>query len=110
MLIPIVLPLFEQAINRYLSCDPEIRTRLQPLSKRVLRIDVTTINCTAFLIIHNEKIQLRPHIGSPIDAVITGSPFALMNAGIQSWQGKVTPPRDIEMSGDLHFIQTITDI
>jgi len=110
MIIPIFLPLLETAINKYLSLDAEMQARLQKISGKIVRVEISLLELKFFLMINDRKIKVRDHCDDPIDASLKGSPFAFFETWTNNFQGKPIISKDLEITGNLQLIQTINEI
>jgi len=96
----------EEAINQYISMDPEAAKQLEKLHGRVIALEIVGPGIQLFLIPGPARLQvLRRYEGEP-DCLLRGSPMALTRLGISDDKGVDKLFVDqIQITGDIELGQ-----
>ena len=68
---------FEQALNHYISLDPEGAQRLLPMQGRVICIELAGFGSRVYLVPGRQGIQVYGDYAAEPDCILRGSPVAL---------------------------------
>ncbi len=90
----------ETAINRYLALDPEVLDKLAQFDGKVIKLEITGINKTLYLLPGHTGIQVLSEYSGNIDTVLRGSPAALFKMNWVSNTASMLLQGEIEISGD----------
>lgn len=93
----------EAAVNGYLSLDPELPARLGEFEDKVLCLEFRGTGLKLYLRAQQGRIRLSVDIEGHVDAVISGSPVAMLKLGIQRDAAPLLFAREVEISGDTRF-------
>jgi ubiquinone biosynthesis protein UbiJ len=93
----------EAAINGYLSLDPELPAKLGEFENKTLCLEFSGTGLKLFLRLQQDHIQLASEIDGQADAVISGSPLAMLKLGLQKDAAPLLFAREVEISGDTRF-------
>jgi ubiquinone biosynthesis protein UbiJ len=93
----------EAAINGYLSLDPELPAKLGAFDGKVLCLEFKGTGLKLYMRVQQDRIRLASAIEGQADAVISGSPAAMLKLGIQQDAAPLLFARDVEISGDTRF-------
>lgn len=92
--------ILEAAINKYLALDPEAVDSLAEFSGKVIKMKITGINKSLYLLPDGKGIQVRLDYDGDVDTTLTGSPFALFKMGLASNVTDLLLKGEIEVRGD----------
>jgi len=92
--------IIETVINRYLALDPEMLDKLAQFDGKVIKLEMTGINKSFYMLPSDRGIQvLTEYDGSP-DTVLRGSPVSLFKMGLVSNTASMLLKGEVEISGD----------
>ena len=93
----------EAAINGYLALDPELPAKLDAYEGKVLGLEFRGTGLKLYLLVQQGRIRLAADIEGQADAVISGSPAAMLKLGVQQDAAPLLFAREVEISGDTRF-------
>jgi ubiquinone biosynthesis accessory factor UbiJ len=93
----------ESAINAYLSLDPELPPKLDAFDGKVLGLDFRGTGLKLYLRLQQGRVQLAADVEGQADAVISGTPAAMLKLGLREDAAPLLFAREVEISGDTHF-------
>jgi ubiquinone biosynthesis protein UbiJ len=96
----LVLAGLEVSLNRYLALDPEILSRLEGLTGKVIDVELRGLGVTLHMAPHSGGIQLLRDYTGNADAVISGTPLSLARVGLGEERGLVFAG-EVEIRGDV---------
>ncbi|MFT3741982.1 MAG: SCP2 sterol-binding domain-containing protein [Gammaproteobacteria bacterium] len=99
-----------QALQRYLQLDPEILTRIAPLSGKVIQVEMTQPTLTCYLMPHAQGITLSDQPSGEIDASIQGSAWQLFRANTADAANRAHATRNLNLTGDILLAQQLSQI
>lgn len=102
---PLLLHLFEQALNRVLQLDPAIEQLLAPLAGNVIALHITSLNHTLYFCPGNEQLQLLDHYPDTPNATISGSLMALGLMGLSATPMRRLFSGEVRIEGDSQVAQ-----
>jgi len=105
-----LIPLFENALSRYLALDPETLKRLATLSGKVIKIELTNWNTALYFFPHATGIAIKTHHSGKTDAEIKGTLFELARIRLADEKTAATLAKKLEITGDIHLAQTFNHI
>ncbi|VAW53703.1 Protein YigP (COG3165) clustered with ubiquinone biosynthetic genes [hydrothermal vent metagenome] len=92
--------IFETVINRYLALDPEMLGKLQAFDGKVIKIEVTVINKTLYMLPDETGIQILTEFEGEADTTLRGSPLSLFKLGLVSNTANLLLKGEVEIMGD----------
>lgn len=93
----------QAAINGYLSLDPELPARLAEFEGKVLCLAFRGTGLKLYLSVQQAGISLLADHTDQADAVISGSPVAMLRLGVQRDVAPLLFAREVDISGDARF-------
>lgn len=90
----------ENAINQYLSMDPEGLSRFADMEGRVIAIDITGINQSLYLFPGADGIMVLSEFDGEPDTSISGTPMALARLGMTDDAAGVLFSGEVKITGD----------
>ena len=92
--------ILESVINRYLALDPEMLDKLGQFNGKVIKLEMTGINKTLYMLPNDSGIQVLTEHQGPADTVLQGSPVSLFKMGLVSNAAELLLKGEIEITGD----------
>jgi len=92
--------ILETAINRYLALDPEMLDKLGQFNDKVIKLEMTGINKTLYMLPNDSGIQILTEYDGSADTVLRGSPVSLFKMGLVSNAANLLLKGEIEITGD----------
>ena len=92
--------ILEAAINRYLVLDPEMLDKLGQFNGKVIKLEMTGINKTFYMLPNDRGIQILNEYDGSVDTVLRGSPVSLFKMGLVSNAANLLLKGEIEITGD----------
>jgi ubiquinone biosynthesis protein UbiJ len=92
--------ILESVINRYLALDPEMLDKLARFNGKVIKLEMTGINKTLYMLPNDRGIQVLTEHEGPADTVLRGSPASLFKMGLVSNAAELLLKGEIEITGD----------
>ena len=92
--------ILESVINRYLALDPEMLGKLAEFSGKVIKLEMTGINKTLYMLPNESGIQVLAEYDGDADTVLRGTPISLFKMGLVSNAANLLLKGEIEISGD----------
>jgi ubiquinone biosynthesis accessory factor UbiJ len=92
--------ILESVINRYLALDPEMLGKLAEFSGKVIKLEMTGINKTLYMLPNEAGIQVLAEYDGDADTVLRGTPISLFKMGLVSNAANLLLKGEIEISGD----------
>ena len=92
--------ILESVINRYLALDPEMLGKLGQFNGKVIKLEMTGINKTLYMLPNDRGIQILTEHDGPADTVLRGSPVSLFKMGLVSNAAELLLKGEIEITGD----------
>ena len=93
--------LLETVINRYLALDPEALHKLAAFKGRVIKLEITGINKSLYMLPDDDGISIRLDMDDvEPDTVLRGSPASLFRIGLASSVSNMLLRGEVEISGD----------
>ncbi len=97
----IAIASLETLLNTYLGMDPLTIEKCRDLTGKVVKIELSGLGLTLFVIPKGDGVQLLQHYAGIPDAVITGSPFTLFKASLTDTKAM----QDLNITGDVELGQ-----
>lgn len=102
-----VLTLLEKAINRYITLDPCVKEKLQPLVNKTLGITIEGLSFTAYISFYPDNLFMSRYCQGEPNLMISGPPFALL-ALLQSEHPQTQLHQaKIKITGDVMLAQKV---
>ncbi len=95
--------IFETVINRYLALDPEMLGKLALFDGKVIKLEMTGINKSFYILPNVQGIQALAEYDDTPDTVLSGTPLALFKMGLVSNTASMLLKGEIEISGDIRL-------
>ena len=92
--------ILEAAINRYLALDPEMLDKLAQFNGKVIKLEMTGINKTLYMLPNDSGIQVLNEYDGSVDTVLRGTPVSLFKMGLVSNAANLLLKGEIEITGD----------
>lgn len=92
--------ILETAINRYLALDPEMLGKLAQFNGKVIKLEMTGINKTLYMLPNESGIQVLTEFEGPVDTVLRGTPISLFKMGLVSNAASLLLKGEVEITGD----------
>ena len=92
--------IIETVINRYLALDPEMLDKLAQFDGKVIKLEITGINKTLYMLPNERGIQVLADYEGPVDTVLRGTPLSLFKMGLVSNAAEMLLKSEIEITGD----------
>jgi ubiquinone biosynthesis protein UbiJ len=111
-----LLQLAEALINHALELDPEFLESLEPLSGKLVSVELSGVDLTVFISLDVEGVTLyRRHEaeeileGRPADIGFQGAPAALLRMVAAMRRGDAGFGNEVRMSGDLAALESLRE-
>jgi len=92
--------ILESVINRYLALDPEMLVNLAEFNGKVIKLEMTGINKTLYMLPGASGIQVLAEYEGAVDTVLRGTPISMFKMGVVSNAANLLLKGEIEISGD----------
>jgi ubiquinone biosynthesis protein UbiJ len=92
--------ILESVINRYLALDPETLDKLAEFDGKVIKLEMTGINKTLYMLPNEGGIQVLAEYDGDADTVLRGTPISLFKMGLVSNAANLLLKGEVEISGD----------
>ena len=92
--------ILESVINRYLALDPEMLGKLAEFGGKVIKLEMTGINKTLYMLPNEGGVQVLAEYDGDADTVLRGTPISLFKMGLVSNAANLLLKGEIEISGD----------
>ena len=92
--------ILESVINRYLALDPEMLDKLAQFDGKVIKLELTGINKTLYMLPNDRGIQVLTEYEGSADTVLRGTPISLFKMGLVSNAANLLLKGEIEITGD----------
>lgn len=92
--------ILESVINRYLALDPEMLGNLAEFNGKVIKLEMTGINKTLYMLPNDSGIQVLAEYEGAVDTVLRGTPISMFKMGLVSNAANLLLKGEIEISGD----------
>jgi ubiquinone biosynthesis protein UbiJ len=92
--------ILESVINRYLALDPEMLDKLAAFNGKVIKLEVTGIDKTLYMLPYDRGMQMLTEYEGAADTVLRGTPLSLFKMGLVSNAANLLLKGEIEISGD----------
>jgi ubiquinone biosynthesis protein UbiJ len=92
--------IIESIINRYLALDPEMLDKLAAFDGKVIKLEMTGIDKTLYMLPNDHGIQVLTEYDGAADTVLRGTPLSLFKMGLVSNAANLLLKGEIEISGD----------
>lgn len=100
----------ENALDRYLSLDPDVAARLAPLNGKVLEVELRGIDLHFYLLPAGHSIQVQGHYEGKPDACLRGAPLSLARLALSEQGRRTLFSGAVQLEGDTEFGQQLQDI
>ncbi|HEY9032181.1 MAG TPA: SCP2 sterol-binding domain-containing protein [Kangiella sp.] len=102
MILPLFAPAIEILINQAIKLDPDAQSRLQSLDNKIIKVILTDLNSSFFIVIEDSLILVKPDINKQPNAELSGSSSSFFNLAV-SEKGS-----DSIFKGEVHFAGDIS--
>ena len=92
--------ILEAVINRYLALDPEMLDKLAQFNGKVIKLEITGINKTLYMLPNHRGIHILTEYDGSADTVLRGTPVSLFKMGLVSNAANLLLKGEIEITGD----------
>ncbi|MEQ1529083.1 MAG: SCP2 sterol-binding domain-containing protein [Methylococcales bacterium] len=99
---PLLIAVFEAALNKYLSLDADAGYFLAPLAGKVIAVTVQPFAETVYLCPGKDGIQVLDVYPQPADTTLTGSLFALGLMSLSATPMRAIFSGEVSIEGDMH--------
>ncbi|ACV27669.1 ubiquinone biosynthesis accessory factor UbiJ [Kangiella koreensis] len=97
MILPLFAPAIEMMINQAIKLDPDAQSRLESLDNKIIKVVLTDLNISFFIVIEDSLILVKPDLNKQPNAELTGSSASFFNLAL-SEKGS-----DSIFKGEVHF-------
>jgi ubiquinone biosynthesis accessory factor UbiJ len=97
----LLLSALETSLNHYLALDPDVATKLAPLTGKVIAVTIQPFNETIYLCPGDNSIQCLDYFDHP-DTFISGSLSALGLMGLSATPMRAIFSGKVSIEGDVH--------
>ena len=98
---PLLMSALENALNTFISLDPNISEYLTPLANKTIAITIQPFNETIYLCPSTDSIQLLDYSSDKADTTLTGSVFAFGLMGASASPMRSIFSGDVTIEGDM---------
>jgi ubiquinone biosynthesis protein UbiJ len=109
-LATLIAPALETALNTYLRLDVEMAGQLNAISGRLILLEVVGLEITLLVRVLNAKVQVSEQLAFEPDAIIRGSPLALVRLGLAADVPSAVMRQDVEIRGDAEVGRVFRDV
>lgn len=109
-LAALIAPALETALNTYLRLDVEMAGQLNAISGRLILLEVVGLEITLLVRVLNAKVQVSEQLVFEPDAIIRGSPLALVRLGLAADVPSAVMRQDVEIRGDAEVGRVFRDV
>ena len=92
--------ILESVINRYLALDPEMLGKLSEFDGKAIKLEMTGINKTLYMLPDESGIQVLADYDGDADTVLRGTPISLFKMGLVANAANLLLKGEVEISGD----------
>ena len=92
--------IIEAVINRYLALDPEVQAKLAEFDGKVIKLEMTGINKTLYMLPGSNGMQVLADYEGAADTVLRGTPVSMFKMGLVPNVAKLLLKGEVEISGD----------
>lgn len=92
--------IIEAVINRYLALDPEVLAKLAEFDGKVIKLEMTGINKTLYMLPDTGGMQVLADYEGAADTVLRGTPISMFKMGLVPNVAKLLLKGEVEISGD----------
>ncbi len=92
--------ILETVINHYLALDPEMLGKLAQFEGKVIKLEMTGINKTLYMLPNESGIQVLTEYEGSADTVLRGTPISLFKMGLVSNAANLLLKVEVEITGD----------
>lgn len=92
--------ILESVINRYLALDPEALEKLAALSGKVIKMELTGVNRSIYMLPNETGMQILMQCDDEPDTVLRGTPLSLFKMSMVSNAASLLLKGEVEISGD----------
>jgi ubiquinone biosynthesis protein UbiJ len=92
--------IIETVINRYLALDPEVLVKLAEFDGKVIKLEMTGINKTLYMLPDSNGMQVLADYEGAADTVLRGTPISMFKMGLVPNVAKLLLKGEVEISGD----------
>lgn len=92
--------ILESVINRYLALDPEMLGKLAEFDGKVIKLEMTGIDKTLYMLPGQSSIQVLVEYDGEPDTILRGTPISLFKMGLVSNAANLLLKGEVEISGD----------
>lgn len=105
-----IYSIFEKALNRYLSLDPESKSRIHVLENHVVSLELLKLGITLHMVFIDGTIQFKEEPMLQPDVRIKGTPLSLLHMGLTKGNRHSFFTDDVTIEGNLEIGQQIIDL
>lgn len=107
---PILIGVFESALNKFLALDQNSSDFLAPLAGKIIAVTISPFNETIYFCPGYDSIQLLDYTPTQSDTQLTGSIFALGLMGLGSTSLKSPFNSQVKIEGDIATGQKLQEL
>lgn len=109
-LATLIAPAVEATLNTYLRLDIEMASRLNTISGRLILLEIVGLDITLLVRVLNAKVQVSEQLIFEPDAIIRGSPLALVRLGLATDVPSAVMRQNVEIRGDAEVGRVFRDV
>jgi ubiquinone biosynthesis protein UbiJ len=99
--------LLEEALNRALALDPEMRTQLALLEGRRIGVELESANLALAIRIDDGRLRVGPHWEQAADLGLRATPGSLLAFALRRADDSPLPTGKVEISGDAELARRV---
>jgi ubiquinone biosynthesis protein UbiJ len=100
----------ETALDRYLSLDHEVATRLACLNGKALEVELRGLDLHFYLLPAGHRIQVQGHYEGTPDACLRGAPLSLARLALSEQGRRTLFSGAVQLEGDTELGEQLQDI
>src|SRR3990167_6914511 len=109
MILALLLPAFEKAINYALKDNPDALAKITKLKNQLIKINCTDWNMIFYIVPDNNGLQFYKKQSGEVHTEITGTLNNFLNIFIKGADTKTLFQHPIDISGNTHNIEVLRD-
>lgn len=107
---PLLISVFETALNRYLTLDDHVEQLLAPMAGKVLAVHITPFDETLYLCPTHDSIQMLESYQGDVDATLSGSLTALGLMGLSATPMRSLFKGEVRIEGDTQLAHKLQSL
>jgi len=101
---------FKWVCSQFFSLDTEVRDEFADLPDKVMQVELVGLDCSFYVRPSRDGLAYSLDSDRAADAIVRGTPIALMKMSIMQRFGGTARTDDIEILGDAEFVHQINTL